>query len=63
MMKKHYTGQEDLVWCESCQMASMYMPATGHCKNPDYSGYEMCQECIDHYDQTDADGNWIEQGH
>jgi len=25
-------------------------PAVGHCRNPDYSGYWLCQECIDEYD-------------
>jgi len=32
--------------CESCNEK----PATGHCQNPDFSGYELCDECITEYD-------------
>ncbi len=37
---------EETKICESCNEK----PATGHCKNPDYSGYCLCDECITEYD-------------
>jgi len=27
------------------------IPAVGHTKNPDWSGYDLCQECIDEYEE------------
>ena len=32
--------------CESCNEK----PATGHCQNPDFAGYELCDECKAEYD-------------
>ncbi len=32
--------------CESCNEN----PVTGHCKNPDFAGYDLCAECIAQYD-------------
>ena len=36
--------------CESCLENGEHVPATGHCKNPDYSGYNLCDECAAEYD-------------
>lgn len=38
--------------CESCAENGEHgVPAVGHSKNPDWSGYNLCQECIDEYDR------------
>ena len=37
---------EKTLYCESCGVK----PATGQCKNPDFSGYYLCDECAAEYD-------------
>lgn len=34
------------IMCESCNER----PSTGHCQNPDYVGYNLCDECMAEYD-------------
>jgi hypothetical protein len=36
--------------CESHLVNGEHVPAVGHSRNPDWSGYKLCQECIDEYD-------------
>lgn len=37
--------------CESCaQNGAHGVPAVGHSRNPEWSGYDLCQECIAEYD-------------
>ena len=49
-MKKNISGKET-VWCESCLVAGEHTPATTHSKNPDWSGYDLCEECAAEYDR------------
>ena len=37
--------------CESCAVAGVDRPATTHSTNPDWSGYDLCDECAAEYDQ------------
>ncbi len=44
-------GFEAVIECESCAEGGQHgVPAVGHSRNPDWSGYNLCQECIDEYD-------------
>lgn len=37
--------------CESCAENGQHgIAAIGHSNNPDWSGYDLCQECINEYD-------------
>jgi len=36
--------------CESCAVTGIKTPATGHSNNPEWSGYDLCDECIAEYD-------------
>lgn len=38
------------VLCESCAVAGEEIPAVGRCKNPDFAGHWLCEECIAEYD-------------
>lgn len=41
-----------VIECESCAEGGFYgVPAVGHSSNPEWSGYNLCQECIDEYDR------------
>ena len=40
----------DIVECESCLVAGEHRPATGRAINPDWSGYDLCDECRAEYD-------------
>jgi len=44
--EKMVTETRKQITCEACEVK----PATGRCQNPDYSGYELCDECIREYD-------------
>ena len=39
--------------CEACQAGGIETPAIGNSKNPDWSGYELCEECIAEYDSRE----------
>lgn len=36
--------------CESCLQTGIQTPATTHSVNPDWSGYDLCEECAAEYD-------------
>lgn len=40
---------QKIVECESCLVTGEHVPATGHSTNPDWSGYDLCDECIAEY--------------
>jgi hypothetical protein len=42
---KHENGE-----CDSCLESGEHTPATTTSTNPDYSGYELCAECVAEYD-------------
>lgn len=43
--------------CESCAAAGQHgIPAVGHSTNPNWSGYWLCQECIDEYNSRAGEG-------
>lgn len=37
--------------CESCVVAGEKVPATTRSVHPDYSGYDLCDECAGEYDK------------
>lgn len=39
-----------IIECDACAQDGGHVPATGHSSNPQWSGYELCDECIEHYD-------------
>jgi hypothetical protein len=39
----------EITWCESCLQTGERVPATGHSRNPDWSGYDLCDECQGEY--------------
>ncbi len=42
---------ETMAECDSCAEGGEHgAPAVERGKNPDWSGYDLCQECIDEYD-------------
>ncbi|MBW1953636.1 MAG: hypothetical protein JRI66_11235 [Deltaproteobacteria bacterium] len=36
--------------CESCLASGRKVPATTRSRNPDYAGYELCEDCAREYD-------------
>ncbi len=36
--------------CPSCAVAGIHTPATTRSNNPDFAGYELCEECAAEYD-------------
>jgi hypothetical protein len=48
---KNYTKQTE---CESHAVNGEHVPAVGHSSNPDWSGYNLCAECIAEYDRRPA---------
>ena len=36
--------------CESCSVSGIEVAATTHSVNPDFCGYELCDECATEYD-------------
>jgi len=36
--------------CDSCLESGEHVLATGHSKNPDWSGYDLCRGCKREYD-------------
>jgi len=46
--------------CESCLVGGIEREATTHSKNPDWSGYELCEECAAEYDSREPLG-YIEE--
>jgi len=40
----------EITLCESCLVEGIKTPATTHSNNPDFSGYELCEECAKEYD-------------
>jgi superfamily II helicase len=58
MLDAWIQGEDDnnpykIIWieslCESCLVASIKTPATTHSTNPDWAGYELCEECAQEY--------------
>lgn len=45
-----YDRHDNVVMCQCCAQDGSQIPAIGHSKNPDWSGYWLCQDCIDEYD-------------
>lgn len=44
------TGERIVPECDSCaENGNHGVPAVGHSINPDWSGYNLCQECIEEY--------------
>ncbi len=39
--------------CESCLGANISTPATAHSTNPDWEGYDLCDECQKEYDNRE----------
>lgn len=39
--------------CESCIVAGIHTPATGHSTNPDWSGYNLCDQCQQEYNNRE----------
>lgn len=39
------------IWCDSCLEAGIHTPATTHSTNPEWSGYDLCEECAEEYNQ------------
>ena len=42
-------------WCESCEIGGPNgnperIRATRHATNPNWSGYDLCDDCVDYYD-------------
>ena len=35
--------------CQSCLESGIHTPATTHSTNPDYAGYDLCEECAAEY--------------
>ena len=44
---------ENAIECESCLEAGIHTEATTHSQNPDFSGYDLCEECAKHYDSRE----------
>ncbi len=47
-------------YCESCLATGVKTPATTRSVNPEFSGYELCEECAAEYDsrlQEDYEGH------
>lgn len=42
-------------FCESCLVAGIQTPATTHSTNPEWSAYDLCDECADEYNQRPLD--------
>ena len=43
-----------LVECESCAEGGFHgVPAVGNSNNPEWSGYDLCQECIEEYNNRE----------
>jgi hypothetical protein len=40
-------------FCDSCAVSGDRVLATGHSTNPDWSGYDLCDECQEEYNQRD----------
>ena len=38
-------------WCQSCDIAGIKQEATTHSTNPDWSEYDLCEECAAEYDK------------
>lgn len=36
--------------CESCMVSNQMVPATTRCQNPDYAGYNLCEQCAKEHD-------------
>ena len=43
-------GNMKTVNCESCSVSGIEVAATTHSVNPDFCGYELCDECAAEYD-------------
>jgi hypothetical protein len=37
-------------YCDSCAQAGEIVPATTKSVNPDWEGYDLCEECAREYD-------------
>jgi hypothetical protein len=45
---------ERMIECDSCAEGGEHgVPAVRHSENPDWSGYDLCQECIEEYNQRE----------
>ena len=54
--KQGKTFHREITWCESCAVAGIKREATTHSKNPDWSGYDLCNECAAEYDKRPVIG-------
>ena len=43
--------EAEIIWCQSCDVAGIKREATTHSTNPDWSGYDLCEECAAEYDK------------
>ena len=44
---------ENEIMCWSCEMGGIKTPATGHSTNPDWSSYDLCDECQEYYNNEE----------
>lgn len=58
MARKQHTNPETgetMLECDSCAENGEHgIPAVGHSQNPDWSGYDLCAQCINEYDQREC---------
>jgi len=48
--QRRKTVETHVIECESCAATGEHgVPATTHSTNPDWSGYNLCQECANEY--------------
>ena len=45
---------EKQILCESCLMVGIGTPATTHSINLDWSGYNLCDECAEEYNNRES---------
>jgi len=49
--ERRQTVETHVIECESCAATGEHgVPATTHSTNPDWSGYNLCQQCANEYD-------------
>ena len=63
-MPKHCDRKEDETMtqmCDTCAAAGIDTPATTRSRNPDWSGYQLCQPCAREYDFRPVTGQNLER--
>jgi len=43
-----------VIECEAHLVNGEHVPATTHSTNPDWSGYELCEECANEYNKRES---------